>query len=489
MNKLVAFGVAGVVLVGGGYIGWQWYQAQHNQLSTPPERRAEAASIAPQPSSIALRLRMPFATLQQAIQKSVPTSFVQPWTNGEDLCKFRICVGTRYQFTVTRGAVGLKKSGELLEVSMPLSVSGQGGFRGDVADILDADAKNFNAAAIVASGLGVRIGQDWCPLVDIKPAYHWTQNPRVEIVSRVWISIGDLVSKEVDKELAKLPGQVQQAIPCDRIRSEVQKAWKSYDIPVQVPDGPLVHVHLQPQSIGASKLIVADDHLRLAVALKTIAEVSTSAAATAPPGTLPPPEEAADAPGLVQVSLPLRVGYKQAEEEIMRRFGNKPIEFTVEGQKGSVTITAVTLYPAGPSLAVGLTFSADIPGRLFDTKGQVFVSARPVIDQGGKTLRMTDISLRRDLDSPLWNAVTAFFDSQLRSELEKLSVIDLREPVEQGKKALQAALADPAKTGGIKLTVTDVDAALEQVVPAEDDLVVVTKLNATVDAELAEIRF
>ena len=489
-GRIVVIGVATVAALGAGYLFWQWYSGRDLALSTAPERRVAGVDIPDSDSDIALRIKVPLALLRSAVNSAIPSSFSKD-ENGPDICKkilFQdVCVGTKYEFAANRGSVAIGKEGNALKVATHIDISGKGGFRGDGASILGLNAKNFDAAADLSGLITLSVAPDWCPVVGLATSYNWTKSPRVEIVGGVWIGVEGLVSGSINDALKGLPDKVRDAIPCDTIRGEVRNAWRNYIIPVAIPGGPPVYVGIQPKSLALSPLIVADDEVRLSILLRAATSLSTAKGAEAPIADLPNVQPAADAPGRLQVTLPVRLGYAALREELLRRFGNQDFAFKVDGKDGKLRVKDVELYPSGESLAIGLTFSADLPGRAFDVSGKVYMTATPVVDAQGTQLRLQDVKVRRDIDNGLWRALSVAFEGLIQEQITKAGVVDLSPRSQEAIRAMNEAIADPAKTGGVRLIVKDASIGLKRVAPQADNLLVTGLFSATVESELVSV--
>src|SRR5690606_3443518 len=158
-----------------------------------------------QPSTIGALITIPLTQAIQATNAALPRTYGQDWSNGPDACADlgalgKHCVGTKYKYKVSRGDIAIVPvSTNAIKLSMVVSVDGQGGFRGTGAELLKLDAKNFDAAAKVDIVLTPKIGQDWCPTIEVTPSYNWTKNPRVEIVSRVNVEVSGKVDDAINE--------------------------------------------------------------------------------------------------------------------------------------------------------------------------------------------------------------------------------------------------------------------------------------------------
>ncbi|MXP64475.1 DUF4403 family protein [Roseomonas sp. M0104] len=468
-----------LLATGPAWLGVRWYQGHDLLLSQAPERRASRLTLPARESAMALPLRIPFPLIRDTAERLLPESFSDA---GES-------EGTRYRYTVRRtSGLALSRTEEgRLRVTTSLVVNGDAGLSGGLAELLALGTKNFDAAAEVQADLGVALGEDWCPEVGVDVAYRWTKSPRLEVIGGVWVNVEGQVRGRVDAALRDLPRLLREAIPCDAIRRQMQDAWRNYDVPVQLPAAPPLHVQVHPLGLGLSGLAVEQDHLRLGLALQARTAVAATAGGMAPAGALPPLRRVPDRNGRLQLSIPVRAGYDMIRDWLMEQFGKRDIPFEVAGWKGTLRIREIFLYPSAPAVVASIGFTVDLPGALLDTAGRVTLSARPVVERGGTRIRLTDIHFARDVDSLLWSAATLVLEAPIRARLAEVAVYDLRGGIADALKALQKTLADPERTGGVRLALSKPSLRLERVVPENDALTVLGAAEATVSAELTTL--
>ncbi len=190
--------VAALVSVGALAFGFQKITTIQpvEGLSEPPERAVLTTAIPFRESDVALRLKVPFETLRTGLENSVPREYNSGDLDGGDVClevgiifRVKICVGTRYQFHAQRSPFSLARTGDAVRVSTHVAVDGNGGFKGDIAPPFGLHAKAFRAAANLYADVRLAIEPNWCLAVDLQPSYSWTDSPKVEIVSGLWVDI------------------------------------------------------------------------------------------------------------------------------------------------------------------------------------------------------------------------------------------------------------------------------------------------------------
>lgn len=503
-GKFGIFALLGVGAIGAAVVGWQWYLSRDAVLSKRPEMSATPLVLPSRDSRLSLRISVPLAAINKAANEHLPGSY-DFGGNGEDYCEVvgkidlgvvkspgtKVCAGTKYSGTVEReGDPTISDGGNnTLRLSVPISVKGKGGFRGTGADILDLDAKNFRAKANVVATVSPTVDENWCPILNTSIDYSWIEKPQVEIVSKVWLDVTDLVKGKLNDKIEELRSSLRTAVPCGEVRDRAQQAWRTYSIPIMVEGAPTLYARMDPAGIGLSAMSVSSD-ISIAMALIGKTEISSEPGPEAQKSPLPPMTQVPNEKGRVSISLPVRVGYQQIIDALQKQVAGKPFSFPIGDKQGFLTINAFEVFPVGASLAIGMEFTADIPGRIFSTSGKVFLTAQPeMVDSPEfRGIRTRDIVFSRDLDNELWSLLTVALESQIKQELEKAGSVDLSGAYNKAIEALQSAIKDPAKTGNIQFVVENPSIVIEAIVPEADSLAVLIRAETDVDAKLASLQ-
>jgi hypothetical protein len=491
MSRSIVIGGILAIAVTAAAGGYYWYASRDKILSEVPTRSGSSVTLPVRESNLAIRVAVPYAVLGQTLNDKIPSAFTGNGT-GSDVCKkivlARVCVGTKYDYAVSKvRELALSKAGDQVHAEMGIEANGHGGFRGDGARLLGLDAKSFRAAADVWVNLGIKLGPDWCPVASAEAGYNWTLSPQVEIVDGVWIGIAGIVNGVLQKEIDKLPETLASALPCNLVKKAAEKYWHRYDIPISIEGTAPLHLLINPSAIGTSG-VVADDHeIRLVVAMTSQIEVSTSSPPDQPQFPLPRLGAAPDAPGHLAVSLPIHADYALLASEIMRVIGNKDLSFKVAGHDATATVRKVDIYPSNSDIAIGISFTAKLPGYLFDVSGMAYATAKPIVDASGMKIRFENFSYARTLDNQLWSAISAFFEDQIRQTIEQKGEIDLTTKINDAMTRLQEAIADPAKTKGVQIRLGSPRVRLEAVVPEENVLTVVVDADGTLDTTITSL--
>jgi hypothetical protein len=474
--------VAGLAATGGG-AGLFWLQGRELLLSAEPPRRSSMLELPAQESAVALRLRFPFALLQRTADQAIPSEFRQVSEEGAD---------TRYDITVRRiSGIALSEAGGRLRATLTVAVNGSVGLAGGLANLLSLDAKNIDAAAEVQADLGLGLDTGWCPVTEVAVTYRWTRSPQLEIIGGVWIGIEERVRAQVEEALHGLPERLKTLLPCKQIREQALAVWQPRSIAVQLPAAPPLHISVHPQSIGLSDLLVEPRGLRLLLGLQARTTVSSHRPGPLPETFLPPlnplPPGAAERGGRLRLSIPVRAGYDMIRDWLVQEFGKQDIPLETPLGTLRLRVREVFVYPSAPSIALAVSFSADMPGEWLDTTGRVIFSARPVLSQDGRRIRLTDLHFTRNLDSVVWSVASLAFEQRIRDWLSEIAVYDMKDVMDGALAELRRRLSNPAFTGGLRVTLTQPSLRLQQVVPEADALAILGAAEAGIEAEVTAL--
>ena len=122
------------------------------------------------------------------------------------------------------------------------------------------------------------------------------------------------------------------------------------------------------------------------------------------------------------------------------------------------------------------------------TQGNIYVSAKPVVDPENNLLHLTEVEFTRSIDNKVVSVLSTLMRRQLLSAISKESVIDLNRPITKLENSVKNALSDPAKTKGIHVSATHQQIRLMALNPQERGIAAIinlsTSLNATIPADV-----
>lgn len=497
---------AAAVFIAAVFFGYQWYKARDVRLSERPEQSADTLAMEPNDSSIVASLVVSHQTLRTVLN-DLGKTLSGSRDGSEDLKCVKssfppidACLTANWSATYQAGAIQVGKAGELLKVSVPVSFSGSAGFGGDIAGALSLNKKSIDGAAVVSVSLGAKLDERFCPVLTANdPEFAWTKEARIEAVGRtrvfnlfdigpLYLDVGRHFNGPIREALRKAAQEAAHAIPCDPVRAEIAKLWQRYSVPVALQGQPTVYINAIPEKVGSSGLLSEDTGVRIVLMVSGKAALETSAGPTTSLGDLPAHVHLDPQPGRLSLSVPVRVEYTKMVEAIKSALATR--EFASETSAGKMTVRLkdIEIFPSGKRLAVGVQFSADAPTSIFDTTGTAWLVARPVIGADGKSIGLTDVAVHRKVDNAAIQFLTAVFDEQINGAIAGAAKYDLRKDEQGAVEALQRAIADPTKTGGVKLTVTEPSVQFGRIAVEEGALSAEGLFKAGWSAEVQEVK-
>jgi hypothetical protein len=508
-----------LIAAGGAYLGWQWYKSWEATYSEQPPRKATIVAFEPRRSTIQPNLMLPYEALRDAANKAVD-KFAQPASGRANIdCKrveflgatlFSGCLDADWSLNASRnGSIEVAKAGDGIAVSIPVQFSGKAGLNGAIADALSLGGKNFSGSFVAGISGKVVLDERFCPKI-INPSanFSWTSPASFQLIGRScagvgrglevcvgpWdLPIGSLLTPTIRDKIGEQVADINSKLPCDPVRTQLAKVWQKQSFPITAPKLPPMFVNVTPRALSSPGLIADDKGVRLVARLDADVGVSTQKGEAGSAGEIPPNQPIADPAGKLSIALPIAADYptlnKIVNEQLKTQLAKTPIVTDTPAGKVKVDVSGVEIYPSGDRLAIGAKFKADVPGRIFNANGTVWLTTLPVPAADGRSLKFSELKLTRVIDNELWSLLTAALNTQLVKSLSENSNLDFGKDIDIAVANARTILADPKQTSGVVVNVKKVDAKLGRVVPAEQNLVVEGLLDVEADAEMPSIPF
>jgi len=180
----------------------------------------------------------------------------------------------------------------------------------------------------------------------------------------------------------------------------------------------------------------------------------------------------------------IRADYTQLQSLAEQQLVGRNFSQTNAAGEVSVDIDSVDLSGNPDGITLNLGFRANLPGKKHPTPGNVYLTATPVLETFTQKVRLENIALSNVLDSALWNTIAAVFNSKIITELENKAVFELGPKLTELSASLKSQLTDPARTGGMAIADTDVNVILEMLVPEQNSLAALVKVETQLDIDV-----
>jgi hypothetical protein len=503
-----------LALAVGGWFGWSWYGGRNLLLSQPPERGASDGAPAVRASVVAANLRVPFSVLTSYLDK-LSDQLSNPLEGSQDITCPRIdkpiiggvwwreCLTVHWHVTPGRnGGIALSRHADKLHIIVPAKVSGGAGFGGAIAGILSLGNKTFDGSFIAAAEASIALDERFCPVVTIGDVnFDWKNVLELELVGDNHIEpipgfkigigpwklpIGQLLTGPLRSALKDGLQKAASTLPCDQVRTQIAKLWRTYSVPVALPGTP-AFILAKPTSLSSPGVTVEDAALRLDARLAADVQVSTKAGPETSLGDLPPNRPTPNQPGHLSLAVSVLVSYEDLTSAARITLGGKTYDAALGSGAARISVRDIDIYPSGDRVAVGVDISASIPGRIFDVNGKIWLTAKPVVDATGTRVGLSNVALSRQLDNPAWSAFTMVAAGELAQQVQAKASYDLTPSIAKAKQALADALQDPSKTGGIRIVLTDSTLALGRIAVAKEGMFAEGLLSGGLSAQLETI--
>lgn len=484
-----------------GFLAVDYLRARHVELSEVPERRAEGLILEPSISEFTADITVPYDAMSRVVTNAVrnglkPTGGQERIGCAEVPYIFKECLDFNWTATPSLSRpIIFQGDNDLVRVNLSGSIDGGGGFGGGIAGILSLNRKSFDAAFNASIAAKIRFDANFCPILTPgEVQFSWTKEARVQLIGRsdlpFGLSIGPYnldFGRHFNGPIRnKLKEAVSGAkIDCQNIRLALSPLWRRYAIPVAFNGAPPLFINIDPASIYVSGIQGVATGVRSIVAIQARIAVDTQ---RGPEDSKSEPLRnkgpTADITSLA-LAIPLKISYESLEAKIIEEVGQEPMTIPIGGRSASVMIEAVDVYPASDRLALGIKFSADLPWRIFDTLGTVWITARPVAEEDGTVIYLHDLTVTRQTDSVLWDTLTAGFSGILLKKITEQARYDLSGAFTDAQNELEKALANTATTRGVRLTLSNPRFYLGRIVPEDEKLAVEGGFVTNMEADLS----
>jgi hypothetical protein len=459
-----------------------------SELSQRPPESVTAPAPETAPSILAARLVVQLDKIATLADDRIPQSYAHDG-DGPDACQKilvkKVCIKTTYSFQAKRtGPVRVTPAGaDSLRLAFPIALSGSGGIRGKGAKLLGLDAKRFDGALALTADVTPRLDDQWCPRLDSRITTDWTSDPAVEVVRGVRVNIRPLVDAPLQKKIPDLQAKLDKAIACGPFRKKLEALYSRRAVPVELPAVDKLQINVTPTDLALSTLSDTGDAMSASIRMTAMIAAAPDPIVAKPEAQPLPPfhrldAAAADAaPPLLALNLPFRVPYGTLSAAIGKALDGRNFARDTPAGKVSVTVKGVELYPSGDRLVLGLDIDAATPGALFDTKGEVYLIARPTAPDGTH-LVLADAAFAETLDSAFWSAAAAVFEGEILQEIQRHATIDLTADLAKARDALVTRLTDGAAKQNWTLGLAEPSLTVAGLAPAQDDFIAAARFTA-----------
>ncbi len=359
----------------------------HGKVAPPP-RANDPIDTPKQLSAIAVPLDVDTAVLSRALEDAIPRTLwsidrqvkecVPPARIKLFKAKLKVtpALGCTVVGTVTRAPIRLRGQGETIIADVPIhaTISAR-----DVGGVLKGETAT--GAAMAHARVRLTIDEQWRPHAVVDLAYDWTDPPGIDFLGQR-ITFTDKADEKLGPIVRKLERTLPQEIAKLNIRAKVADAWAQSFTSLQLNESnPPVWMRVTPQKLSYGGYRLSGNKLRLELGMAALTETFVGPRPADPkPAPLPPLARQAGGERL-DFFIPVIADYAQLEPVLLRALTKRARRPFVLPGIGPVDarFEKVTGYgTTGGRIAVGLTIAARPQGSSAETRGIVWMTAKPV---------------------------------------------------------------------------------------------------------------
>ncbi|CAM2010099.1 DUF4403 family protein [Acanthopleuribacter pedis] len=401
---------------------------------------AAAQTAPPAQSTIGVRLTLPLATLQAALNEIT----AEPETgSGSHRVKKRLgpikaSATVRYTYRAERTAppTVAQLSDTQLRVSMPINITGTVGLKGDAAKVIGLHRKNIDGHLDAHADISVDLEPNLCPRVSVHIHHRWNRGPNFELIDGVTLSVEGVTRNLIEKQKRKLEQKISGLLTCALIRENVQKLWRHHAVPLKTQGETFAYVHIIPRNLHFSGVVIQPDHLGITAALVSETRVGPKPAAL-PVRPLPRLEKQAYQAGRLALKVPFEISeaaLNLAAADLRGKTVTQPVDHLLYQGDAEIKLRDAKLELGRQQLTATLPFAATLPGVL-ELDGTAVITGTPQLNPVDQRLYLAntavDLQLGTDgaswlnLFAPLLEAVitpmiTEYLNQDLKPNLTKI---------------------------------------------------------------------
>lgn len=401
-----------------------------------------------------------------------------------------VCQDVDYNVEVNRTSpVTVSAGTNKVHVATDVAIKGQAGFSGDLAKALALNKKNFRGGIAASADIALDIDEHWCPHLQAKADYRWTDRGQLEIIHNVWLGIEGQVGDKLKDQINSAIAELQSSLTCALVTNAVKDIWHPYTFPVSIPNvsGASAYVNFTPSGVGFSGISYASTDLALALSITGATEVTTAKPANNPDTNLPSLTRIPVHSNKISVVLPIEIGYEDASAVVQNLFDGHTFEADTSTGHVKVNVNGVKIYPSDGKLALALQFAASTGHQIFDTRGTVYLLAVPTLDFNQQIVTVKDVSFTAVVDNALWSTVATVFNGPIKSFIEQKAVYDLKPKFADLRSKIQLQLAAVAAQQKVAITLNPDFVGLRSIQLQEKTLDVVAGFNGQADIVVRNI--
>ena len=249
------------------------------------------------------------------------------------------------------GAIAISRAGDRIQIQIPVRFSGHGGIAGDFSRALSTTAKNFRGSGRINILGRVDLGSDFCPrIVNPEAEFNWEESASIQVIGRSclpllpdsgqvcagpWnLDIGQYLTGQIRDALRDQISSINSRLPCDSVRADLARFWRTHSVPLPLQDGPPLFVNVVPSRLAAPGMTAHDAGISATARLDAEIAVSTERIEERSIGELPQNAAITDPEGRVELAIPFFIRYETLSNLIRDQLQQRALVFESESPSG-----------------------------------------------------------------------------------------------------------------------------------------------------------
>lgn len=391
---------AGIVLLAG---------CSERKSAAPPPRAHDPIPIPEESSILSIPIDADPEMLRRALDEAIPHTL---WTidKAEQTCvpparvkifgrklKVTPAIGCTIVGTVTRGPIVLRGAGEDIVADVPIraKISAR-----DVGGVLKG--KTATGSAMAHARIRLDLSPDWQPRATVRLHYDWTAAPGIDFLGQR-ITFTEKADEKLGPIVAKLEADLPRKLARADLRAQVLPLWqRSFSVIELNRDKPPVWMRVSPRKLIYGGYRVDRGRLRLNLGMEALTQTFVGPKPDATKPTPLPPLTKATPDDRFRFFIPVIADYRELEPVILRALvkrSRRPFDLPGLGPVNARFEKVMVYGTQGGRIAVGLWVGAHLASdKGSQTRGQIWVEAKPVNAPGSSRIQFTDLKVTGDTD-------------------------------------------------------------------------------------------
>jgi len=391
---------------------------KEGELTRKPERKVEPTQINSTPSNISIKTRINLASLQNIVESKLPNSPIYfPKTKKKRCKQLDLLIGTKWLSCEywgglkKRGVFSLSGNGDSLTASVPIKFWASAKMLG----IQESTDKNVNVTAFLTSK--PELSSNWEFKLNPEGSFRWDSHPEIKLFGIVPVGIQSVLSGPMNKQIKKQVNLIQSEIEKMKLRDHMEQIWRSSFTPIKLSEANNLWLRIGMKEAGFSGIHIDNNILKTNIQASATTEVFMGKEPV-PITPSPLPELHADTipNAKFHMMLPMAISYEKMTA-LLDDLLKKGEKWTPLPDQSNVLITVknIEVYPSGQFLAIQVDFIADLPHRIFDAEGTLFLSGKPKVNNDTREFFVQELRFTSQTN----NILTDIISTALRSTIEK----------------------------------------------------------------------